>query len=327
MAIQGYPFAQSRLVKLAVLFVLPIWITSCNSSNERSGGVGARSNNHAGADLGACDVLSVNEINKALEMNVTENPSSQAPNGCVFADEKEPDQVTVSLGLVADVTQEGAWLDGPSGSVGRTAVKVAGADAAWVWNDTPNDRLGVARVGSGTMKIRVTTQKPSSDLRALELLLTEGVDRIPRSDTQLHSEPTFDQDVCDLVSLKAVRSATKNSNLKAQATPAGCAFMDSSGAVLTLDVQTGGTQEQLEAPPAVSTVDGIKKEWPVELVDGVGDGARWTLDPFGQQSGELLVLSGNELVRVSSSSTTDGGAQVRDRALALAKVFLDSGGR
>lgn len=93
----------------------------------------------------------------------------------------------------------------------------------------------------------------------------------------------------------------------------GCTFAAASGVNITVEVLGTDASEEALQVGRESTVDGETITWVPEPVDGLGGTAVWLADPVSGTAGDLFVLQGSTLVRVSSSGPSPEG--LRERAI------------
>lgn len=287
----------------------------CSDGDEPSGARG-----EGGDEFKPCAYLDEKEVVEVTGLALIEDREVTSSEVCSFVLDSGPTGVNVQV-LRASTPAEFTALEPVGAEV--APVDVAGADQALTWAESESESVqaGLVRVGGSAARLTIVWDKPPADSAAMTSLLASVAGRLPEADFEDVAAPGAV--TCERVPLDTLREALKLPEL--QAAPAGsstaCAFSDAgSGVNLLVDLPEGAAgQEQLNLDGRTTTVDGKDYEWVVEAVPGVGDGALWTLDPLSERSGELLVLFGDQLVRVTSSAN-DPGEGIKERALVAARV-------
>lgn len=308
----------SMLVGLIFSVVLLASVPGCSASKTRDDKSKAADDKSAITADTACSILPVDEASEIFGAELTVDADSSAGSQCALVAGDGPQGVTVTTGTVSTdeeflaLVSSGADAVVPNGGDG-----IDGADASLVWEDSPNIAAGAARVGGAIATVRILSEAPHEDLEkavALLSLIIPNLAEEPFSATGDGGEL-----LCSSIPIERVRTALDLESLEATPLKDGCVFSDDGGVNLIVTTQGGATSDQLEMPPAVTNIDGVDHEWIVETVPDLGDGAVWTLNPVDERSGELITLFGEKLVRISSSAS-EPGPELKDRAVAVARI-------
>lgn len=131
-------------------------------------------------------------------------------------------------------------------------------------------------------------------------------------------------DVCESIDaevLDKVVGAEPGTGTLTPLAETGCTYSGGDGVTLMIEAMPGeATTESLEGFGREMVEDGETYTWTPEPVEDLGDGAVWLADPRDDTTGELYVLFGSSLLRITSSVTA-GGDEVRAYA-ETAAVFV-----
>ena len=310
------------LLILAAALIAAVLAVSCSSGDES-----AKDDDRRPTTGAACALLDAAQIEAATGEKVELDAELSEGDQCVFTVGDGPAGVTVAL-LEAPTT---AQFDALVTTDAQTQVPadgagVEGADASLVWTEAIQLEVGLARKGGAAVKVTWVQSVPDPDAGPMIEMLTAAVGELPEEPFQ--DEVAAGQATCDALPVEELRSALELPEL--DASPIGvataCVLADGSGINLSVELPEGAAgPEQLDVDGRVSTVDGKDIEWVIEPVSELGTAAVWTLDPTSERSGELLVLFGDQLVRVSSSAN-EPGPEIKERAITTARLVGEAGG-
>lgn len=314
-------FAVARIQEVLIPLVALTWLaTGCNRSDKADTlPESLRSVDHADA----CDLLSEREASRELGAKATIVPSERHESTCFYAVNGGPDGLLISLTGVSNPREFDVWSEN---HVELDSVALKESDAATIWQETPNTRFGTARIGSNALKLRITSQRPTSDLGAVQSLLKLAIARLQTRELKFDASGKSEASTCETIPVEDVIDHMGLPGLAAQSGEAGCTFADEVGNVFTVSVAPDAGPEQLDVPPASSVMNGEARQWVVEPADVLGNGARWTVDPFEGSTGELTALFGTRLVKVSISSTNSTSEEIKKRAIQVAELMEPASG-
>jgi hypothetical protein len=269
----------------------------------------------------ACALLDADQVAEATGEEVELVAGLSSGPQCVLQVGEGPAGVTVALVETPSRAQFDALVTADAApTVPNEGEGVVGADQSLIWSEGFQLKVGLARVGGSAVRISWVQSVPDQDEAPMVRMLGAAVGKLPDADFEDGVAPG--QATCDRVPLDQVRAALELPNLEAApvGAAAACGLSDGSGVNLIVELPEGeATPEQATSSGRVTTIDGEDYEWTPEAVSGLGSAAVWTEDPVSERSGELVAVFDGRLVRISSSAN-DPGPEIKERAIAAARV-------
>lgn len=263
----------------------------------------------------ACNVLSATQILSVTSATMTRDEKASSQQVCYYSAPGGHERMTVTVQRVPDRATFEAMVT----ATGRSKESAGLGDQAVEWTDTGNTSVILARRGGWAVRLAQVASSPESRLAGLKSLAKLAVAKLPLApyaDTEVVGDA-----VCGKVPLARLRVEVGLPDLKTSplGQAAGCALSSTTGVSFNVERLPGDViVAQLEGMSRSSTVDGTERPWTVEQVDGLGNAARWFVDPAGT-GGELDALFGSRVVRITVVAG-EGASGLRELAVEVAGI-------